>query len=662
MESNNSVGTSSETMDEPLPSSNGSKILPNPLMATTNNSNGAGVKSNSDFSSTLVIVDDPLRQVVSTKISHLSQQQQQQQEESNNNIDNHNSNNVYAVAMDTSKSLLSSLVHGNNEEDTTVLFSGISLEEYESTLDETKMNTNNTDSVGSNNIHTSNPSWMSMSAPPEFFYRNHDTTGFISGKQQQKRDNGNLFLDPLLSFTKTDNADDNTTPVIPMQNISSTNYGKEQSITSISPKNPTVQESTYCSTFIPLFSSVSVTDPRLMSVTNSGFFSPLTGSSYWVYTVSSTTAATNKTIHVQRRFRHFDALQDRLREACPGSILPSRPGKHSTDARQSPAFASQRAKELHQYLNALIQHPQAGKSDVLAFFLTFLDPDLGTAWSEVSSSALTRFASAASWSTNTTNSETAAAVAGLNEWPATTLSFDYTPPTGTNNTPLMEDNMEIVRMCNMEHVRIECISQAVPKIDKLTCLLQELSDKSETLTVELSKLSKDLLCKEDVPLCSSVDIFTSAMLRISTIQRRLSIEVKASMDPFLQEIRQCRMERAAFQDRREAFIKWWTLQSKAEQKSQKIQIYKQNGIAVQRSKFEAELAFSQSMASEALDQLEKIGSTLQSEVIRLRQSRQKEWRSGIKIMAANMKEAHTEQKCIWEEAKENLLRQTFPKY
>ena len=320
MEYNNIVATSNDMVDEHLPSnSNGSIILPNPLMAPTDNSNEASVKSHSEFSSTLVLVDDPLRQEVSTEISHLSEEQEQKQEEqqheeSNNNIDNNssNNNNGNALEMETSKSLLNSLIHGNNEEeDTTVLFSGISLEENERTLNETKMNTNKTDSVVSNNIHTSNPTWMSMSAPPEFFYRNHDATGFLSGKQQQKRDNGNLFLDPLLSFTKTDTTDDYTTPVIPMQNISSTSYGKEQSTTSKSPKNPTVQESPFCSTFIPLFSSVSVTDPRLISVANSGFFSPLTGSSYWVYTVSSTTAATNKTIHVQRRFRHFDALQDR---------------------------------------------------------------------------------------------------------------------------------------------------------------------------------------------------------------------------------------------------------------------------------------------------------------------------------------------------------------
>lgn len=159
-----------------------------------------------------------------------------------------------------------------------------------------------------------------------------------------------------------------------------------------------------------------------------------------------------------------------------------------------------------------------------------------------------------------------------------------------------------------------------------------------------------------------MDILASAILRVSTTKRRLSIEVQASMDPFVRKTRLLRMERAAFQDRREAFMKWWTLRLKAEQKAQKIQMYKQNGIAVQRSKFEAEAVYSESMAMEASKHAEDIGNILQSEVARIRCVRGKEWKSGVKIMAANMKEAYVEQKCIWEEAREHLLQQTFPKY
>jgi len=74
---------------------------------------------------------------------------------------------------------LDSLIHSNNEEDTTVLFSGISMEENQCTLDDTKTDTNNTDSVVSNNIQTSTPSRMSMSAPPEFKEDHSEITAVI---------------------------------------------------------------------------------------------------------------------------------------------------------------------------------------------------------------------------------------------------------------------------------------------------------------------------------------------------------------------------------------------------------------------------------------------------------------------------------------------------
>ena len=73
------------------------------------------------------------------------------------------------------------------------------------------------------------------------------------------------------------------------------------------------------------------------------------------------------------------ALEERLRQACPGSILPPRPDKHATRAleeastQQSAEFAVQRARELKQYLNALAQHPVAGQSQVLRLFLGLQD-------------------------------------------------------------------------------------------------------------------------------------------------------------------------------------------------------------------------------------------------------------------------------------------------
>jgi len=57
---------------------------------------------------------------------------------------------------------------------------------------------------------------------------------------------------------------------------------------------------------------------------------------------------------------------------------------------QSPEFAIQRANELQIYLNQVARHPIACQSQACRLFLSLQD-DLGVAWPEVSSNALTRF-------------------------------------------------------------------------------------------------------------------------------------------------------------------------------------------------------------------------------------------------------------------------------
>jgi hypothetical protein len=340
-----------------------------------------------------------------------------------------------------------------------------------------------------------------------------------------------------------------------------------------------------------------------------------------------------------------------------------RPGKHSpsnnllddTLKRQSPAFASQRAKELHQYLNALIQHPIAGNAEPLHFFLTFMD-DLGTAWPEVSSSTFTRLTAGVRSSTasnsisSSSNNISNAILPDASEWPATSFSYD----TATTQPP-EDSNMEIVRMCQMEQVRMQCVSQAIPKVEKLISLLGELYEKQSALATELSKI-------DHTTSNNSLDVMASSLGRVSSVTRRIAIEVSASMDSFLKELRNIRMERSAIQDRREAFRNWWNLRLKAEHKTQKVQLYQQNGVLVQKSRFEAEAAYSESIALEASKHAEEVGTILQSEVSRIKTVRQKEWTQGMKIMAANMKEAHEEQKCIWEEAKNLLQKLAFTNY
>ena len=79
--------------------------------------------------------------------------------------------------------------------------------------------------------------------------------------------------------------------------------------------------------FEPVFGAITVTDPVL--VQSPGVFS---GPPHWIYNVvvrdkkkidgqDQFSAVVN---NVRRRFRHFVALEDRLRADCLGAILPPR--------------------------------------------------------------------------------------------------------------------------------------------------------------------------------------------------------------------------------------------------------------------------------------------------------------------------------------------------
>ena len=97
------------------------------------------------------------------------------------------------------------------------------------------------------------------------------------------------------------------------------NHPTTDSLIPSKPFEPTLKE------FSPLYGPIRVSDPLL--VQGSGLFS---GPPHWTYQVTVTNpqpiqgteyATTNQ---VRRRFRHFVALEDRLRVDCPGAILPPR--------------------------------------------------------------------------------------------------------------------------------------------------------------------------------------------------------------------------------------------------------------------------------------------------------------------------------------------------
>jgi len=407
------------------------------------------------------------------------------------------------------------------------------------------------------------------------------------------------------------------------------------------------------------FSHVSVTDPRLVSsaIGGGGFLSSLTGqpNKYWVYTVSATQLSNKTTIQTQRRFRHFDALQDRVREACPGAILPSRPPKHAVlednSVNQSPAFAAQRVKELNEYLNALVMHPIAGGSQPLHFFLTFPHSDLGSAWPEVSNSALTRFTAGVS---KTANEASAAAAAGLNslDWAATLNTGLKASPNPTPVNPSEDTNPGMLSLAYSEQHRMDLVSQAIPKIEGWFLLLRDTYQTQGLLAMEWAKLAKDMRLL-DRPLSSMADTLSQVQLKSSRKSRKSSTDAIRALHSYLKEPKIVAMERLAFADRSDSLEKMWRLR----QKTQSLMHPRSSPLPLsQRAQYEAEhaYAYNNSLLEGAVQRAETIEFVLYNEVNRIRTLRRNEWVTDLATFVAIMKQNQTALKTIWLEVKQQM--------
>jgi hypothetical protein len=93
------------------------------------------------------------------------------------------------------------------------------------------------------------------------------------------------------------------------------------------------------------FSKVIVSDPLLISSSGASLFG-LRQPPYWSYQIQTTFAPSGVNAPmgnwlVRRRFRHVVALEERLRQECPGAILPPRYASHEIEnarlvAREAP--------------------------------------------------------------------------------------------------------------------------------------------------------------------------------------------------------------------------------------------------------------------------------------------------------------------------------------
>ena len=403
--------------------------------------------------------------------------------------------------------------------------------------------------------------------------------------------------------------------------------------------------------FNPHYGKIVVNDPMLIQGT--GLFA---GPPHWTYLV--TVHAKNEKRDnpqqpisaVRRRFRHFVALEDRLRQNVPGAILPPRPEKHparaieEATARQSADFAQQRSQELSVYMNALVKHPHAGSSPELKLFLTLQD-HIGTAWPEVSSSAFTRMTAVGS-----------ATVEKLTDTMDGMLSELGT----AQQVAAGEDSAEILALAAYEGRRIGAVSSSVPKVEGAVSLIRERGDRLGATGLEMSKLAKDVgWCDRD--LASPMEVLSSALLRSGRRTKRLGLELSAAIAPFLIQYKMCKYEQMAFADRRASLKRRTEARTKADGKAAKLMMNQTSMQSMGRlgtlERMETEAAMYDEMATEASKEADEVAMRIQSEVGRIGNIRVREWDASMKVIASGMKEAHAENASIWESALENFKRE-----
>jgi len=423
----------------------------------------------------------------------------------------------------------------------------------------------------------------------------------------------------------------------------------------------------------PKFKSVHVSNPILIH-SGGGFFS--SHNSYWSFEVTSTLnpeynagrippAFLNgqASVSVRRRFRHFVSLEEKLREACRGCILPPRPDKHATRAieeagGQSEEFALSRARELDEYMSLVALHPKAGFTDELTLFLTLAD-DIGTAWPDVSSNALTRLTEGTQ-----------------NLVKHVTGNADKDFYQGENG---LEDDASLLALSCQESLRIGAISQAVPKLEGALVLLKEFAEKAGDVGVELNRVVLNVgRGNKQIRLGpkEELDAFSGAMLRSGRRSKRSAMEAVVALRPFVYQYKICRNVRIAFADRRKALGKKVEMRDRADEKAHRLLSYQYQMNATQNTapqapvynpygnemantatsmqmeleRMEMEAATSDEAANASANEAVQVGTMVKEEVTRLAETRRKEWMSGMKILAASMKEAAGEQRAIWEAA------------
>ena len=330
-----------------------------------------------------------------------------------------------------------------------------------------------------------------------------------------------------------------------------------------------------------------------------------------------------------------------------------RPDKHATRAleeastQQSAEFAVQRAAELEVYLNQLIKHPYAFSTHTLRLFLC-LQYDLGTAWPEVSNNAFTRLA----------NAGVGAAVKVSEQTQAT--KFPWQDSMG-HIDDYGEEDAELMALANQEQVRMGAVLQAVPKLEGAITLLREGAELRGATGMEMSRMAKEMEAS-DKELSYPMELVAGGMLRSGRRSKRMSLELAAALETFVQQYKLCRYEKMAFADRRVAIMRRNKERGKASQFAHQYMMQQQRQMYQQP--YGGGAPYGQQMnpdalASDAVQECNEIGHRIKSEVNRIAWHRRQEWKAAVKVVASANKEAITENVAIWESVRESFL-QAFP--
>jgi hypothetical protein len=293
-----------------------------------------------------------------------------------------------------------------------------------------------------------------------------------------------------------------------------------------------------------------------------------------------------------------------------------------------------------------VRHPIAGKSQTLKLFLALQD-DIGIAWPEISSNAITRLGAAVQ-----------------------NASDNAHMPWESYSQDSLEDDAELLALANSEGIRMGAVAQAVPKLEGSVALIRDHGDAAGSVGMELRKLSHTVEAFSDRDLSLPMEILSQGLLGFSRRQKRLVLELSAALHPFLSQYRMCRNEKWAFGDRRAALQKRVRERGRADQRAHQL-IIQQRGYQQQAQyigdvngeldRLERDASRTDVMALSASQRCDLTGRIIKSEVNRIAYERRIDWNRSMKIVCSSMKEAAAEQVSIWESTRETFL-QTFPEY